>query len=229
MEYAEVIDRFLAEHFPSAEIAILAGSTSRSTRTATSDIDLLILGDDMFDDGRDSHAATYRFEGEVFEAFAYTRRGFEVWAERGFAQHRPVIVQMLLDGLTVHGAAERANFVRAWEARYEQGPTVTASELDHRRYVITDILDDYTDASDPLERRVLAGLLFERTAELILVTNGHWIGAGKYLPRRLREFDAGRARLLSEPYLADDHDLFARQITDELERAGGRLQEGFER
>jgi hypothetical protein len=103
------------------------------------------------------------------------------------------------------------------------------AELDFRRYVITDVLDDFTDASDPLERRVLAALLFERVAELILLTNRRWIGSGKYLPRRLREFDADRARLLSAPLLADDHALFARRIADELDRAGGRLQEGFER
>jgi predicted nucleotidyltransferase len=229
MDFVDIIERFLAERFPRAEVAIVAGSTARATRTSTSDIDLLLLGENLFDDDRESLAATYRFAGEVFEVFAYTEHGFTTWAERGLAQYRPVIVQMLRDGITVRGAAERERFRSVWEPRYVGGPVMDMAELDFRRYVITDVLDDFTDASDPLERRVLAALLFERVAELILLTNRRWIGSGKYLPRRLREFDADRARLLSAPLLADDHALFARRIADELDRAGGRLQEGFER
>lgn len=229
MDFVDITERFVAERFPRAEVAIVAGSTARATRTSTSDIDLLLLGEDLFEDDRESLAATYRFDGEVFEVFAYTERGFTNWAERGLAQHRPVILQMLLDGFTVRGAVERERFRSEWEPRFARGPVMDPAEHALRRYVITDVLDDFTDASDPLEQRILAALLFERVAELILLTNGRWIGAGKYLPRRLREFDADRAHLLSEPLLADDHALFARRIADELDRAGGRLQEGYER
>jgi hypothetical protein len=49
----------------------------RGTRTATRDIDLLPIGDELFNDNRSDLAATYEFENEVFEAFAYTHDGFE--------------------------------------------------------------------------------------------------------------------------------------------------------
>lgn len=229
MDFVPLVERFVTRHFPGAEVVIVAGSTARGTRTPTSDIDLLLLGDELFEGGRDSLAATYRFEGEVFEVFAYTYQGFATWAERGLAQYRPVIVQMLLDGLTVRGGAERERCRTLWEPVYRRGPELDDAEGRLRRYVLTDVLDDFIDASDPLEKHVLASLLFERTAELILLTNGRWVGAGKYLPRRLREFDAERADALSAPLLAHDHTAFAARVAHELERAGGRLQDGFER
>ncbi|MEJ1088506.1 nucleotidyltransferase domain-containing protein [Microbacterium sp. Mu-80] len=229
MNFLAVAERFAAQHFPEASVVVLAGSTARGTRTSTSDIDLLILGETLFADGRTSLAATYRFEGEVFEVFAYTEEGFSTWANRGFEQYRPVIVQMLLDGVTVRGAAERERYKDVWSPKYEAGPSLEPSEAAFRRYVITDLLDDYSDVTDPVERHVIATLLYERTAELVLLTNSRWIGTGKYLPRRLAEFDPDRAAALAAHLVSGDHDLFAEQVKIELDRAGGRVQEGFQR
>lgn len=229
MSFLAVAERFVAQHFPEATVVVLAGSTARGTQTSTSDIDLLILGETLFADGRTSLAATYRFEGEVFEVFAYTEEGFSTWANRGFEQYRPVIVQMLLDGVTVRGAAERERYKDVWSPKYEAGPSLDPSEVAFRRYVITDLLDDYSDVTDPVERHVIAALLYERTAELVLLTNSRWIGTGKYLPRRLAEFDPDRAAALAAYLVSGDHDLFAEQVKIELDRAGGRVQEGFQR
>jgi len=229
MRFLAVTERFVSRYFPEASVVVLAGSTSRGARTSTSDIDLLILGETIFADDRTSLAATYRFEDEVFEVFAYTEEGFAAWANRGFEQHRPVIVQMLLDGITVRGPAEHERYRQAWSPKYEAGPTLDPAEATFRRYVITDLLDDYSDATDPIERHILAALLFDKTAELVLLTNSRWIGAGKYLPRRLAEFDSDRAAALGAPLLAGSHSRFATQIGLELDRAGGRIQEGFQR
>ena len=229
MSYVAVVERFVSRHFPRAGVAVLAGSTARGPRTSTSDIDLLLLGDEIFVDDRTSMAATYRFEGEIFEVFAYTDEGFEVWATRGFEQYRPVIVQMLIDGIAVRGAIEHEKYKQKWSLQYEAGPTIEATEATFRRYVITDLLDDYRDATAPAERHVLAALLYERTAELILLSNSRWIGAGKYLPRRLAEFDQDRAAALVTPLVEGRHDQFANRIAIELDRAGGRVQEGFRR
>jgi predicted nucleotidyltransferase len=223
MSYVAVVERFVSRHFPRAGVAVLAGSTARGTRTSTSDIDLLLLGDEIFVDARTSMAATYRFEGEVFEVFAYTEEGFEAWANRGFEQYRPVIVQMLIEGIAVRGAVEHEKYKHTWS------PTIETAEATFRRYVITDLLDDYRDATAPAERHLLAALLYERTAELILLSNSRWIGAGKYLPRRLAEFDPDRAAALAMPLVEGRHDQFANQIAIELDRGGGRVQEGFQR
>ena len=111
----------------------------------------------------------------------------------------------------------------------DSGPSLSASESAFRRYVITDVLDDLADATDPLEQRVEASVLFERIAELMLLTEGRWIGTGKWLPRRLRELSVERADRLTVPLLESDYTTFAARVSDELERAGGRVQSGFVR
>lgn len=98
-----------------------------------------------------------------------------------------------------------------------------------RRYVITDLLDDLRDSTDALERRVVAGILFERIAELMLLSNGEWLGAGKHLVRRFRAWNAVRSEALAYPLINGDMRAFAEGVEDELRRAGGRVHEGFER
>lgn len=229
MQQLPIVERFIAAHFPRATVAVVAGSTARGTRTRTSDIDLLLIGDSIFDDDRTSLAGGFDFEGEFFEVFAYTFDGYAQWADRGVAQHRPVIVHMLVEGIEVRGGAAAQHLRQRWKRVLVDGPRPDAHELDFRRYMITDQLDDLRDARDPLERRVIAGLLFERTAELMLLAAGQWIGAGKYLPRRLREWSAARTDALATPLLQGDFDDFADQVERELAAAGGRVQAGFQR
>jgi hypothetical protein len=45
----------------------------------------------------------------------------------------------------------------------------------------------------------------------------------------LREFDRTRAEALATPLLERNYEQFADRVAEELERAGGRLQEGFVR
>lgn len=230
MHHLTLAERFVEDRYPGADLAVVAGSTSRGSRTATSDIDLLLIGDRLFvDESRISEASTQRFEGEVFEVFAYSPVGFDEWADRGIAQHRPVTLHMLVEGIVIRDDGRAAALREKWRRVLDRGPSMSAKESAFRRYVITDVLDDLADAEDPLERHVEASVLFERIAELMLLDAGRWIGSGKWLPRRLRDLDRERADRLSEPLVAGDHALFAARVADELDRAGGRVQEGFER
>ncbi|WP_164233648.1 nucleotidyltransferase domain-containing protein [Microbacterium hydrocarbonoxydans] len=227
---AAIVERFITTGYPRSTMAVVAGSTARGERTGTSDIDLLLLGDHLFDEtGKTSEASTHSFEGEIFEVFAYTPEGFREWAERGIAQHRPVIVHMLVEGIAVRDDGRLDGFRRDWGAVLDAGPSLGATESTFRRYVITDVLDDLRDATDPLEQRAVASVLFERIAELILLTEHRWIATGKWLPRRLRALSADRTEQLSAPLLAGDYSAFADRVEEELERAGGRVQAGFVR
>ncbi|MGW8484167.1 nucleotidyltransferase domain-containing protein [Microbacterium sp. NPDC055903] len=230
MDYLSHTERFVAERFPAADIAVLAGSTARGERTATSDIDLLLIGGHLFDgDAATSLAATYGFDGEAFEVFAYTPAGFETWAMRGIAQHRPVIAHMLVDGLMFRSGADGQALRETWADRLAAGPVISVQEVESRRYHLTDAIDDLRDATDPLERQHLAATVFDKTAELMLLSAGQWIASGKRLPRHLRALDDARATALAAPYLAGRLDEFADVAERELERAGGRLRIGYRR
>ncbi|MEV7609320.1 nucleotidyltransferase domain-containing protein [Microbacterium sp. NPDC089320] len=230
MDHLAIAERFVAARYPGADVAVVAGSTARGDRTPSSDIDLLLLGDDLFaSEAQTSEASTHEFEGEIFEVFAYTPSGFDEWADRGVAQHRPVTVHMLVEGIAIRDDGRLSALRRRWRTLLDEGPSLNAQESALRRYVITDVLDDLRDATDPLEQRVEAAILFERIAELMLLREGHWIATGKWLPRRLRDLSRERAELLSTPLLAEDYVGFAAAVDDELDRAGGRVQSGFVR
>ncbi len=240
MDHLALAERFITAHFPAATSVILAGSTARGERTPTNDLDLLVIGEDLFADvsrgtpgsggsAPRSHAGTYLFDGEVVEVFGYTPAGFEEWAQRGVDQYRPVILHMLIEGLPLRRGPELAMLRHRWGDVLATGPAFTDAESAARRYILTDLLDDYRDAHDPLERHQLAAILFDRISELILLTNGRSIAAGKWLPRRLRDFDPLRAERLAAPLLADDSAVFAERVDEELSRAGGRVQEGHVR
>lgn len=229
MQHIDVSERFIADRFPGAGVAVLAGSTASGNRTRTSDIDLLLIGDDMLATGASSLAATFAFEGEIFEVFAYTSTGFEQWARKSLNDYRPVIVHMLLEGIPLRGATELTALRNTWQPIFDAGPVVSTHDLELRRYVISDLIDDLRDATDPLERHVVASALFERTAELMLLTERRWIGTGKYLPRRLCALSAERADRLTQPLIAGDLIAFADRAEDELRLAGGRVQAGLVR
>lgn len=229
MDYLALSERFVAERFPAAAIVIIGGSTARGTRTATSDVDLLVIGDEIFADEGSSLAATYEFEDEVFEVFAYTHDGFNKWACGGIAQHRPVIVHMLLEGAPVRGGESLTELRSRWRESIDAGPDVPRQELDLRRYAITDLVDDLRDARDSLEQHLIAFTLFEKMAEFMLLSNHQWIGTGKYLPRRLRAWNAERADAMAAPLLEQIFSALADQVEHELDLAGGRLQAGFVR
>lgn len=229
MDYLDLCRSFVAANFPNPEIAVLGGSTARGTRTPTSDIDLLLVGDNLFTDGRTSLAGTYEYGGEAVEVFGYTHESFEPWARRGVERHRPVIVEMLIVGTEIRGGAQLEKLRQTWGEILAAGPAVTVRELEMRRYVLTDLLDDLRDSSDRLEQHVLASALFEKAAELILLTNGRWIGTGKYLPRRLRQLSVEVADQLSAPLLRGDLREFGDEVERWLEHAGGRVHTGFVR
>lgn len=228
MEHADLVERFIDATYPRASIVVVAGSTARGERTRTSDVDLLLLGEELFDEkSQTSEAATHEFDGEIIEVFAYTPEGFREWAERGIAQHRPVILHMLVEGTVVRDDGSSPSVRARWGAILDAGPSLDEKESAFRRYVITDVLDDLRDATDPLEQHMLASVQFERIAELMLLTEGRWIATGKWLPRRLRALSAERAGALGAPLIAGDLSSFAERVEHELDRAGGRVQAGF--
>lgn len=228
--YEDLVGSLVARRFPGATTVIVAGSTARGERTPTSDVDLLLLGPDGFlEGGADSLAATYAHEGEAIEVFAYTPEGFERWAQRGIDDWRPVIVRMLLEGRALVADDALDAMRERWATTYDVGPQPAAAELDLLRYTVTDLLDDLADATDDLERRVVADALLRQVASLALVANHRWIGTGKHLARELRRWDAARAARLTEPYVVGDLVAFHAAASAELDAAGGRLHTGFTR
>jgi len=224
---AQLVLRYVAVRFPRATGVVVAGSTAAGERTATSDVDVLVLLPVDALVTRSSLARTEVFEDEVVEAFAYTVPAFRDWAGRGFAEHRPVLAHMLVDGEALLLDEDAAD-LRDWAAaRLAAGPRISAHELDLLRYAVTDLVDDLAAIADPFEETVVRVVLVETLARFLLLAHGRWLGSGKWLVRRLRGWDEGVAADLAAAATDTSRALSAAERY--LAPWGGRLQDGFER
>ena len=220
---------YALEHYPDADLVAVGGSAAR-TRRPRSDIDLLIVGPArMFQPGADEAAHTDLWRGDLFEVFASTPEAFRRHQEAGIARFRPVSGFLLVDGVVVLDRG-RSDALIAWTRQVlGAGPTPSAKELAQRRYSVTNALDDLLDATDPAEIAVLAGALFERLAEFLLLANGRWIASGRHLLGRLRDLDPTFAAALGSALAARDVAQLERLTLEGLDPFGGRLMAGHVR
>lgn len=225
----EVALAYAVERFPLAELVVVAGS-SAVVRRPLSDIDLLVIGPPaMFPGDAVESARTERFRGELFEVFAATPEAFRRHQVNGVRRFRPVSGQLLADGVPVLDRHRHDDLVAWNRALLDAGPDPSAAELAQRRYSVTNTLDDLLDAEDPIESAVLAWTLFERLGEFLLLANGRWLGAGRWLLRRLREWDVAFADELGRALIAKDVASLERLTLSALGPFGGRLMEGHVR
>lgn len=217
---------YTEEFYPQAELVIVAGS-SAGARRERSDIDLLVIGpSEMFPDGEFEASHTDRVRGELFEVFASTPDRFRDHARNGVRRFRPVSSQMLVDGVTLLDLGRNDELVSWTRSLVAAGPSPSGAELAQRRYSVTTTLDDLLDARDPAERAVLAGTLFQRLSEFLLLVNGRWIGSGRWLLRRLAQWDQPFAEELGSALAVTDVPALENLTLAALQPHGGRLLEG---
>ncbi|MET9760101.1 nucleotidyltransferase domain-containing protein [Streptomyces sp. NPDC006372] len=223
--------RIVHDRFPDARGAVLAGSVAAGQATASSDLDIAIL----IGSGGETRRETLRFEGRVVELFIHTRAGLSDLFAVDVATRRAVLQSMYATGLTlidVEGEVERARSLA--DADLRKGPPALDREtVETKRYGLTDALDDLGDATDPIERLVVAGFVLNAAADLLCDHHRAWTGSGKWLPRRLLEADPelGAALLGGHLHLCDTRapDRLIEAASKILDLAGGHLREGYSR
>ncbi|MFD5246157.1 nucleotidyltransferase domain-containing protein [Amycolatopsis sp. NPDC058340] len=217
--------------FPTARAAILGGSANTGSRTAESDLDVVV-----FLDGPPApYRETTEHDGVPVELFCHTPESYEGFAEQETASRRSPLLHMCGEGVVLldrDGFGHRTR-VEA-QARLRAGPPpLSAAELEDHRYLLTDLLDDLDGASDPDELVFIADRLLIAVAELILLAGGRWRSRGKWLLRRLREADPETCRELLLGYrqvvCTGDPVLFRRVAAGVLDGVGGRLLAGYRR
>ncbi|NBM17913.1 nucleotidyltransferase domain-containing protein [Streptomyces sp. GC420] len=231
MDPVETARELVRDRFPQARAAFLAGSVLTDRRTPTSDLDIVVL--------LPGPPAPYRenliHRDWPVELFVHTEAVWHAFADRETANRLSPLLAMCAEGVLLADADGLGAALRA-ESRERLAagpPAVPAEELDHRRYALTDMLDDLRSCPDRQERVYLVTHLLQRASELALLTGGHWLGGGKWLSRRLAAADPGlHGRLTAGATAAisgtaDGPDRFAAAVDEVLERAGGPLWAGY--
>lgn len=231
MEQVDPVDlatRLVKQTFPEAQAGLLAGSVLTERRTATSDLDVVVV----LDGPPAPYRETLRTDGWVVELFVHTAASLRHYWTQDAAARRPVLLRMCAEGHVVasrDGAAERyAEEAAAWLLA---GPAQPARDLvDRQRYMTTDLLDDLRGAADVAEAGYIAAALMQAVSDLLLLTENRWSGTGKWLARQLSQADAELpTRLVAGQHHASrgDTSLLQEVAVEVLHRAGGPLTEGY--
>ncbi|MEV7557317.1 nucleotidyltransferase domain-containing protein [Streptomyces sp. NPDC089795] len=223
--------RLAAERFPDALSVVLAGSVASGRATATSDLDIAVL----IEHGGETRRETLRFEGRLVELFSHTRAGLRELFAADAASRRGVMQRMYADGLVLSerdGAATRVK-QHAEEALREGPDALAPTEVETRRYGLTDALDDLADTVDACERLAVAHVVLSTAADLLLDHRRAWTGGGKWFPRRLLQADAVHGRALLDGYRrlcrGGGPQGLVDAAADVLALVGGPLREGYAR
>jgi len=162
----------VAERFPDALAAMLAGSAGTALRTAASDLDIVVfLGGPPA-----PFRETTRQAAWIVELFVHTPTSYPRFIKRETNQRRSPLLHMCGEGRLLIDTDAFGTTVQD-EARHliEAGPTP-----------LTDQLDDLMGCQDDDELAIIGARLLASAAELALLERRRWLGHGKWLLRRLR-------------------------------------------
>ncbi|WP_250034836.1 nucleotidyltransferase domain-containing protein [Paractinoplanes maris] len=202
--------------FPHATWAILTGSVLGPSRTAGSDLDIVVLQEEA-----PGFRESLRFRGWPVELFIQTPAQLTEFLARELAQRKPSTHRMIAHGVPLLGDPADLT-TRCAQVLAAGPPPLSPAEHDHLRYALTDLLDDHLHATDPGERTVIATTLWTETARAALAFAARWQSTGKWLLRELRDHDAD----LATRWLAA-RDNPAALATEILDRVGGPLFDGY--
>jgi ribosomal protein S18 acetylase RimI-like enzyme len=227
MDYVAVATALVRERFPDARAAVLAGSAADGRANKYSDLDIVVV----ISGPPAPYRETVRSNGRLVELFVHTTDSLEYWYDKDRQLGFPTLANMTSTGVRLVGPDVDAVQQRA-RAHLEAGPIPwTPEQVDYRRYVLTDALDDLRGARDFDERDMVANQIVTMAAELRLGAAGEWLGKGKWMLRCLRQCDPPLADSLMAAHRAtvatDDRVGLINMCEQVLDLVGGRLSEGF--
>ncbi|HUW77809.1 MAG TPA: nucleotidyltransferase domain-containing protein [Candidatus Nanopelagicaceae bacterium] len=229
LEPVDAAQRIVEESFPTAIAAFLAGSVLTSQRTETSDLDIVVV----LPGAPAPFRNTLRMYGWVVELFVQTPTSLEHYWTSEAASWRSTLLRMCVDShiLTSFGSTALDIQTEARMRLVKGPPPVPVETLMHRRYLLTDLLDDLRGATAQAELAFIASTLLIAASELFLLAQSHWLGAGKWLSRYFADLDAPLLERLVNGQLAvlvqSDRGPLIRAVVEVLDLAGGPLTEGY--
>lgn len=219
---------FVKARYPQAIAAFLGGSAASGEATESSDLDILIVLPDRWTSV--GFVETTEFDGQIVEAFVYGREALQSWMAKGRSDALPVLDRLVAGGVSLVTGEISTSIAAISREALRGGPApIAQEELNRRRYSLSAVMDDVTDAMDPGIRCVAMVTAWKEAAELALLSNAHWLGTGKWLVRELRANGDpfGLAALAVAGW--SDEKALVDACDAVLESTGGYLQIGFTR
>ncbi|MDJ0332904.1 nucleotidyltransferase domain-containing protein [Planococcus sp. S3-L1] len=220
--------QFVKKNHPSCDAALLAGSVIRGEATATSDLDIVVFDHQL----RSSYRESFIDFGWNIEVFVHNLTSYKEYFSSDCERARPSMPRMVAEGVVLkdNGIIERVKAEA--EVLLDRGPKEWPTQIiDTKRYVITDLLDDFIGCHDRAEAIFTAGAIAELISEFVLRTNKQWSGSSKWIIRSLRHYDCEFANYFIEAfeefYKNNNKQKIIQLVDEVLLPYGGRLFEGF--
>ncbi|UNT56869.1 nucleotidyltransferase domain-containing protein [Lysinibacillus capsici] len=220
--------KFINEHFPNCQGALLAGSVVRGEATETSDLDIVIFDKNLSSSYRES-LIDY---GWAIEVFVHNLNSYKQFFEMDYKRARPSMPRMVSEGIVLKDDGIIDSIKKEAMEILNNGPEEWSEEtINTKRYFITDALDDFIGCSNRAEDIFIANTLAELLSEFVLRTNRQWIGASKWVIRSLKNYDEEFANYFVEAfdnfYKTGNKKRVIQLVDYVLQPFGGQLFDGF--
>jgi hypothetical protein len=191
---AEAAIRFARHQVPDLTALILAGSVVRDDASVTSDLDLVAIANNI-----KPHWSTHHELGWPIELFVQNPQSLLAAFTRERTRRWLLLPNMCAEGqILVDPTGIGAEMQATARSLIAAGPEpLSSEEIDWYRYNLTWMLDDFADAADLGEARLMAHDLAVTSIETALHLRRAWLGKGKWLIRNLRTADPEAAHRFS--------------------------------
>lgn len=196
-ELIEITEDLLRSKYPSARLTFLAGSIVRGEGTRFSDLDIVVI----FDELPNAYRESLYFQGFPVEAFVHTVETLNYFFELDANRLVPNLARMVAEGLEIPGKSELSEKLKALaKESLNCPPEITAEEIRTFRYGITDLIDDIREPRSKAELTASGTELYEKIANFYWRTNGFWLTGGKSIPRQLEKHNADFYKEFTESF-----------------------------
>lgn len=222
--------QILDDRYPTAGVILLAGSLVRGEGTPYSDLDLIVIFDQLPHAWRES----FEFQGYPVEAFVHDPETLNYFLfEANRTSKAPSMARMVLEGVEVPGPTDISQSLKRIAADIiASGPSEIGDE-DERwlRYSITNLIDDIRQPRSREELVASGAELYGALANYYFRTNGLWPAVNKSIPRAFGKADSDLFSRFREGF----DQLFANGLSDKvimlaeeiLKHRGGFLFDGY--
>jgi hypothetical protein len=226
-EPVEAAQALVAERFPEAVAAFVTGSVVTPMRTETSDLDIVVVRAE----GSKVYRESLMYQGWPVELFVHTRESLRWFREREGRERVATLDRMVATGIAVAGAKEACDELQHDSREYVAAGPQVKSDLDFKRYVITDLIDDFVGSQNDAETLMIAQSLYRAILELVLLANNEWSAGGKWLVRAVDQIEQGLTLEISQAMrhlvAADDRQPLIDAADRVLSPYGGRYWAGY--
>lgn len=181
----DIANQIRLTRYPTAKVIFLAGSIVRGEATPFSDLDLVVVYENLPAAYRES----FYFGGFPVEAFVHDPETLNYFiTEREFKAGVCVMAQMISEGLEIPETSSFSLALKQLAASVinSSPPKLDEESLRQMRYNITNLVDDIRHPRSKAELVATGTALYDALANCYLRTNGFWTAKDKSIPRKLK-------------------------------------------